>query len=996
MATPSDDELARTATAPAAARDALPRAGVLGRFRIERELGHGGMGVVHAAFDPELERRVALKVLHRADDAEARARLLREARAMARLSHPNAITVFEVGSAGGEDFVAMELVDGETLGAWLARERPGWRDIVGAFLAAGRALAAAHAEGLVHRDFKPSNVLRSRGGRIVVTDFGLARAFGDGQPDDGPRATLAGGSGLASRTQTGAVVGTPAYMAPEQWTGGEIGPAADQFAFCVALWEALAGTRPYRGDTIEELKSGVLAGPAQLASDSISRALRAILVRGLAIAPARRFPSMTALLAALERVAHRRRRALAGVAVVALAAAAGVGVLATRHAPADPCAAPAIDPRDAWSPLRAAAIAARSPDTARLVGDDISAWRAARPRACTAPPALRSAQLACLDAALVRLDAAVGGALHDLGPLDPDGFDAVLVDPALCTRSPPPHLATVTPELASAFTELRRAVSAGRRVDTEEVARLAEHGSSPCVRMLGFAARLSGVSESDAEQDPGELMRDLMQVREHAASCDDDALQAMGALAVSQLHSPDELARVDALATTFPSSDVLGELEMLHAHGDISGERWDEAWAKLDHAIELFGKRHLSHSQLEAVDDQVEIALDRGRPEDLLRIDALVAKWRPIATAIGGEHAARLERLGLRARWRGGDVAGADAALERLGPQASGLDLASMIGGAAPIDVTGEVVDGSGAPVAGATVVAAPVIVGDSARISTPSIPIAAASTTSDAAGHFTLPHVRTLLAAQSGELRARPVAPAPHVRLVVEATGRVEGTVELGSQVASHLWVLARTTTKPPSVLVAPVRADGRFSLAGAPLGELQLSITKTEQYDLGSKTTRVVVARDRITSIALAVARRHVDVIAKSRDLAAPDGVLLWVFAGSRKLEHPTLQGLMKSGPAPVVSGSLAAPASLSHVPDEARAQVAADDFFSRLDDLPDGELTICGLPYANKQLAGTPNLVAFGKAVADGDVGCARVAPDQQLVTIVVPSVRKLPAK
>src|SRR6185312_1481165 len=179
----SDDELARTATAPgsdAGGGTAMPPlTGSLGRYRLERELGVGGMGVVHAAFDPDLERRVALKVLKtdRGDD-EARQRLLREARAMARLTHPNVVTVHEVGSAGGRDYVAMELVEGQSLDQWLKAAHRTPAEIVPAFLAAGRGLAAAHAAGLVHRDFKPHNVLRRSDGRIAVTDFGLARAEG--------------------------------------------------------------------------------------------------------------------------------------------------------------------------------------------------------------------------------------------------------------------------------------------------------------------------------------------------------------------------------------------------------------------------------------------------------------------------------------------------------------------------------------------------------------------------------------------------------------------------------------------------------------------------------------------------------------------------------------------------------------------------------------------------------------------------------------------------
>src|SRR5262245_38176814 len=177
---PTDgDDLGRTATAPVSSTVREPACvlgGSLGRYRLERELGTGGMGVVHAAFDPDLERRIALKVLRVAAPAtHAKDRLLREARAMARLSHPNVVTVHEVGTTNGRDYIAMELIEGERLADWLRLEERRDVDIVASFVAAGRGLAAAHAAGIVHRDFKPHNVLRSRDGRIVVTDFGLAR-----------------------------------------------------------------------------------------------------------------------------------------------------------------------------------------------------------------------------------------------------------------------------------------------------------------------------------------------------------------------------------------------------------------------------------------------------------------------------------------------------------------------------------------------------------------------------------------------------------------------------------------------------------------------------------------------------------------------------------------------------------------------------------------------------------------------------------------------------
>src|SRR3954469_25627609 len=228
VASDREQELAGTMTAAArtATADApVPLGATLGRYRLERELGAGAMGVVHAAFDPDLERRIALKVLKGAiATAEARDRLLREARAMARLSHPNVVTVHEVGTANGRDFVAMELIHGDNLADWLRTAKRPVAQVIAAFVAAGRGLAAAHAAGIVHRDFKPHNVLRSRDGRIVVTDFGLAREAEAALPI-GLETTLpldlasasSTPSSLSGITVTGSLLGTPAYMAPEQW-----------------------------------------------------------------------------------------------------------------------------------------------------------------------------------------------------------------------------------------------------------------------------------------------------------------------------------------------------------------------------------------------------------------------------------------------------------------------------------------------------------------------------------------------------------------------------------------------------------------------------------------------------------------------------------------------------------------------------------------------------------------------------------------------------------
>ncbi|HZJ66522.1 MAG TPA: serine/threonine-protein kinase, partial [Kofleriaceae bacterium] len=417
---PKGDELGRTATDVAClsspATPSEPLGASVGRYRLERELGAGAMGVVHAAFDPDLERRIALKVLRvAAPGTHAKDRLLREARAMARLAHPNVVTVHEVGTTNGRDFIAMELIQGETLADWLRSEDRRAVDIIAAFVAAGRGLAAAHAAGIVHRDFKPHNVLRNRDGRIVVTDFGLAReAQGEMPvPLDAtlPLATRLAASGstpsaLSGITVTGSLLGTPAYMAPEQWSGGAVTPATDQFAFCVALWEALAGQRPYRGPTLEELRAQAALGPVALDAHMIPRRLRSILRRGLDPEPARRWPNMDALLAEIVRVERRPVIALAVVGGGLIAALVLAIAVRPRDevAPVALCEPPALDPALVWPggahpELRDQKVAAATLDR------EIGAWRTARAAACQEMSAVRAPRLACLDGVLARLDA---------------------------------------------------------------------------------------------------------------------------------------------------------------------------------------------------------------------------------------------------------------------------------------------------------------------------------------------------------------------------------------------------------------------------------------------------------------------------------------------------------------------------------------------------------------------------------------------------------------
>ncbi len=311
----------------------------LHRYELRERIGGGGMGVVWSARDLDLGRDVALKLIRSRDPSlqRQRARLLAEARAMARLSHPNVITVHDVGTADEHLFIAMERVDGGTLGDWFSSARRSWREVVAVFAGAGRGLVAAHRAGLVHRDFKPDNVLMGRDGVPRVSDFGLALPVGEGGEADGERGEH------AETTGEELVVGTLAYMSPEQLRGQAVTARSDQFSFCVALHEALYGEMPFGAPSgeapaskfLEAMLTGNLVAPP--AHRKVPARLHQVVARGLAVEPADRWPSMDDLLQQLERCAHRVPRrpwvAVAGVAVATALVAGAAGAWLWSRSP---------------------------------------------------------------------------------------------------------------------------------------------------------------------------------------------------------------------------------------------------------------------------------------------------------------------------------------------------------------------------------------------------------------------------------------------------------------------------------------------------------------------------------------------------------------------------------------------------------------------------------------------------------------------------------------
>ncbi|EDM77401.1 serine/threonine kinase family protein [Plesiocystis pacifica SIR-1] len=321
------------------------RGGLIDRYVILDKLGAGAMGVVYAAHDPELDRKVALKLVRPSADGvsgESRTRLLREAQALAKLDHPNVVGVHDVGTVGEQVWIAMQFVEGRTLGAWKREARASWAEVLALMLQAGEGLAAAHEAGLLHRDFKPDNVMVGDDGVVRVMDFGLARAHREAPTDASSRAALEAAAvstspGLSAElTRAGAMMGTPAYMSREQFAGDPVEATTDQFSFCVTLWELVYGERPFGGGSPFEIANAVATGERRAPPPGVSapRWLRRACERGLAPEASARHPDMRALLTALERGQARerakrgRRWALAGLG---FAAAIGAGVVGQQR-----------------------------------------------------------------------------------------------------------------------------------------------------------------------------------------------------------------------------------------------------------------------------------------------------------------------------------------------------------------------------------------------------------------------------------------------------------------------------------------------------------------------------------------------------------------------------------------------------------------------------------------------------------------------------------------
>ncbi len=557
---------------------ALEPGGLVGRYHVLERIGAGGMGVVYAAFDPDLDRKVALKVLQpeRLDgDAGSRghARLIREAKAMAKLAHPNVVTVHDVGVFEERVFVAMEFVRGKTLSQWM-KTRPPWEEVIECFIAAGRGLAAAHAEGLVHRDFKPDNVLIGHDGRPRVLDFGLARTSGIASTEPQNEALEDISLELRMRshdfdriTRTGGLTGTPAYMAPEQYLNKVLDDRTDQFAFCVALWEGLHGSRPFQGDSTAALGVAVCSGEITPppANSPVPAHVQRALDRGLSRLPSDRFPSMLALVDAIAIEQPRSKKTLwwsAGAVAGSAALYAAFGAT-----PENPCAVGDARVAAVWDSTRgehlrerfSAAKAAYAGDTVAVVVKQLDAyaneWSAAYRDACEATHVRREQSDHALDLRMSCLSRHLK-ALQSTAAALSEGDEAVIEGapravsrlPAIETCSDVDMLDTFArppddPAMVATVQALRERIAGltaqahvapGTRASPEELAETLEAAEATAYGPLIAEAQFLAARFSVTSGDPREAVTHLEETVYAALASDHDQVLAAALTQLAQ------------------------------------------------------------------------------------------------------------------------------------------------------------------------------------------------------------------------------------------------------------------------------------------------------------------------------------------------------------------------------------------------------------------------------------------------------------------------------
>ena len=589
----------------------------VGRYLVLEEIGRGGMGVVLAAYDPRLDRKVAIKVIRTARDQERdRERVVREAQAMAQVRSPHVVAVHDAGELDERVFITMEFVAGTTLRSLLDDPPAPWREVVRMYVDAARGLQAAHEAGLVHRDFKPENVLVDESGRVAVSDFGLARLADDAKDQRNRSADPKLVSTLDTElTKTGELLGTPAYMAPEQWAGLPGDARSDQFSFCVALYRSLFRQPPFPGRTPTELMSAVtLKEPKPAPSDVVPRRVRRAIMRGLARAREDRYPTMAPLIAELEGALARRRRT--SLAVGAAGLAVGVAALITERAESS-AAVTCEDGADqidrTWNARMAQVFGSLFVTEAErkwwkktegVIEDFVAEWKAVYVEACQLEAVTKEVVVSCL----ATRRSSLMGMLTSIDDLRAEAatfpmFTSALALPAEC-RPAGEVEASLSVRHASAAAGIPETLSAANQkylaghgeealamIDAIDWVGTGTEGSMSHGRALQL--RFSVLTSLGRVEEGERSLRDGLPMAVRADDYD-NAVQLAAILSELEAQKPDGLDRarlfVGLAQSWLPKATGRQWLSGIVAHAranilQLTGE-WDEAARALDQAIE--------------------------------------------------------------------------------------------------------------------------------------------------------------------------------------------------------------------------------------------------------------------------------------------------------------------------------------------------------------------------------------------------------------------------
>jgi serine/threonine protein kinase len=1063
----------------------------LGKYRLDGCIGRGGMGEVWAAHDPDLDRKVALKVLRpsAASSDDGQVRLLREGRAMARLRHPNVITVYEATSANGRDLIAMELIDGKSLAGWLAEHRAP-AAIVSAMLAAGRGLAAAHRAGMVHRDFKPHNVLVDHDGRVVVTDFGLARAIdptggvdgsgGDGaaptrpgpaaaaaanatatapgrhpaHPERSPAAggaeskdaaaaadvgsaeTIAPEAAPVSRpakdatpatrsrsrqldsdraalhsplTRTGALLGTPAYMAPEQLAGGEADARTDQFAYCVTAWEALAGCRPFQGENLSELHAAVDAGKP-VGGEKLPARLRVILARGLAHDPLQRWPSMDALLTALDRAWRRPRRVAIG-AIIAVGIAAiviTVIVQAKRGGSAAIGACPSF--AEDFAPAQTKEIRelvrglGQKGESGKRVVAYLDRWKASwrdvHTATCSRPKDPEfNARRSCLDSfrdnlvQMLQISRDVSPAV--LGSTD--GI-AVLPMPEVCFDHPRAvvPVAPTEPEIRAEIVRINAALlpyRVGRDRPPEqtlagidpliEAARRTHHDP-----LIADALMIRGDAVIRTDPRAACAAHDEAAIVAERAGADAMRIDAMlGQLECVQRiperqHETDRLIeRVRGLIARLGDTARGAHLDQMQAWITGSAGNWDEAIALAAASREAWAALDAPVNGSRAAVVEAEYRLLRGTGDDLHRAEQILRASLDAVPEEADRPVERLRRTLGQVLWRRGRMEEAVTLLvEHALPPPDGT-----------IDVIVRVVDSEGKPASGAEILAAIDPIGDPVRLIRTEVRNTI-SVRADANGEaaFAAPAGSVIVARKNDELAAAETPARPgDVRLALRGAAIVEGAVTIPTGAAPGDPRAARRTPPTGTItmrvgtrtwsLVAPVDDKGIWRLAALP-GRAQVSVETASALDDAQAGQATIELRPGRQTVPLALPR---PVSLRAIGRPAADALIVAVPGTHAVKTWRAMTALIEASPTMTVGFPTRPEVT-------ATGDVRIGDMVIDMAAPGAGPITVCALPGAGSP-AWTPVAAITPGPAATPPVCVAATAVDGVVTTVVVATGR-----